>query len=208
MPYYDGTDDKAFIGVAPLSGEHEGFYVGRNSLAGMYGVSISSQQIEMACKFLDYAMCDHCQDYYQWGFEGESYVVNSDGSREYTEKGKDNDWLQSFGINPTFVLPAAQSVEATDILVAPWHAEINRQLRQYIRDPWPDIYATTKESDTVVLEVSSFQVDVEHEGNRGQGDKDIDADFDAYISELNSYSLDEVLEIRQAQYDRYLSALK
>ncbi len=209
LPYYDGTDDKAFIGVAPLSGEHEGFYVGRNSLAGMYGVSTSSQQIEMACKFLDYAMCDHCQDYYQWGFEGESYVVNSDGSREYTEKGKDNDWLQSFGINPTFVLPAAQSVEATDILVAPWHAEINRQLRQYIRDPWPDIYATTKESDTVNLYIADIQNTADTYAIAFiKGDKDIDADFDAYISELNSYSLDEVLEIRQAQYDRYLSALK
>ena len=154
-------------------------------------------------------MCDHCQDYYQWGFEGESYVVNSDGSREYTEKGKDNEWLQNFGINPTFVLPAAQSVEATDILVAPWHAEINRELRQYIRDPWPDIYATTKESDTVNLYIADIQSTADTYAMAFiMGQKDIDADFDAYLSELNSHSLDEVTEIRQAQYDRYLKALK
>ena len=209
LPYYDGTAATAFVGVAPLSGEQQGFYVGRNSLAGLFGVSKSSKQIELACKFLDYAMCDHCQDYYQWGFEGESYVVNSDGSREYTEKGKDNEWLQNFGINPTFVLPAAQSVEATDILVAPWHAEINRELRQYIRDPWPDIYATTKESDTVNLYIADIQSTADTYAMAFiKGQKDIDADFDAYLSELNSHSLDEVTEIRQTQYDRYLNALK
>ena len=209
LPYYDGTAATAFVGAAPLSGEQQGFYVGRNSLAGLFGVSRSSKQIELACKFLDYAMCDHCQDYYQWGFEGESYVVNSDGSREYTEKGKDNEWLQNFGINPTFVLPAAQSVEATDILVAPWHAEINRELRQYIRDPWPDIYATTKESDTVNLYIADIQSTADTYAMAFiMGQKDIDADFDAYLSELNSHSLDEVTEIRQAQYDRYLNALK
>ncbi len=209
LPYYDGTAATAFVGVAPLSGEQQGFYVGRNSLAGLFGVSRSSKQIELACKFLDYAMCDHCQDYYQWGFEGESYVVNSDGSREYTEKGKDNEWLQNFGINPTFVLPAAQSVEATDILVAPWHAEINRELRQYIRDPWPDIYATTKESDTVNLYIADIQSTADTYAMAFiKGQKDIDADLDAYLSELNSHSLDEVTEIRQAQYDRYLNALK
>jgi putative aldouronate transport system substrate-binding protein len=209
LPYYDGTAATAFVGVAPLSGEQQGFYVGRNSLAGLFGVSKSSKQIELACKFLDYAMCDHCQDYYQWGFEGESYVVNSDGSREYTEKGKDNEWLQSFGINPTFVLPAAQSVEATDILVAPWHAEINRQLRQYIRDPWPDIYATTKESDTVNLYIADIQSIADTYAMAFiKGEKDIDADFDTYLSELNSHNLDEVAEIRQTQYDRYLNALK
>ena len=209
LPYYDGTAATAFVGVAPLSGEQQGFYVGRNSLAGLFGVSRSSKQIELACKFLDYAMCDHCQDYYQWGFEGESYVVNSDGSREYTEKGKDNEWLQNFGINPTFVLPAAQSVEATDILVAPWHAEINRELRQYIRDPWPDIYATTKESDTVNLYIADIQSTADTYAMAFiKGQKDIDADFDAYLSELNSHSLDEVTEIRQTQYDRYLNALK
>ena len=208
LPYYDGTKDKAFVGAAPLSGDKKGFYVGRNALAGMFGVSTNSSQIELAVKFLDYAMSDHCQDYYQWGFEGESYTVNSDGSREYTEKGSDNDWLQALGINPAFVLPAAQSVEATDILVADWHAEINRELRQYIKDPWPQIYATSKESDTVNLYMPDIQSTVDESSVAFiTGEKDIDKEFDAYISELEELHLDEVTEVKQAQYDRYLKAL-
>ena len=208
LPYYDGTKNKAFVGVAPLSGEHKGFYVGRNSLSGMFGVSTKSSQIELAVKFLDFAMSEHCQDYYQWGIEGESYVINDDGSREYTEKGKDNDWLQKFGINPAFVLPAAQSVEATDILVADWHAEINRELRQYIKDPWPDIYATSKESDTFNLYMEDVKKKVDESAqNFITGKEDIDSKFDSYIEELSALNLDEIVEIKQAQYNRYLKAL-
>ena len=209
LPYYDGTAKTAFVGVAPLSGDNKGFYVGRNSLSGMFGVNTNSSQIELAVKFLDYAMSDHCQDYYQWGIEGESYVVNADGSRSYTEKGNDNDWLQQFGINPAFVLPAAQSVEATDILVADWHADINASLRQYIKDPWPEIYATSKESDTVNLYMPDIQTKVDKSAlDFITGKKDIETEFDAYISDLEKLHLDEVVEVRQAQYNRYLKALE
>ncbi len=209
LPYYDGTSDTAFVGVPPLSGEQEGFYVGRNSLAGMFGVNTGSANIELSVKFLDYAMSDHCQDYYQWGFEGESYTVKADGSREYTEQGNDNDWLQAFGINPAFVLPAAQSVEATDILVAPWHAQINRDLRQYIKDPWPAIYATSKESDTVNLYMDDIQNTVNESANAFiVGDKNLSDDFDAYIDELDSLNLSEVIDVKQTQYNRYLKALE
>ena len=209
LPYYDGTKATAFVGVPPLSGDSKGFYVGRNALAGMFGVSTKSSQIELAVKFLDYAMSEHCQDYYQWGIEGESYTVNADGSRQYTEKGNDNDWLQQFGINPAFVLPVAQSVEATDILVADWHAAINRDLRKYIKNPWPDIYATSKESDTVNL----YMPDIQEKVNKSAvdfitGAKNLDQDFDAYIADLEVLNIGEVIEVKQAQYNRYLKALQ
>ncbi len=209
LPYYDGTAATAFVGAKPLSGEHEGFYVGRNFLSGMFGVSSKSSQIELAVKFLDYSMSEHCQDLYQWGIEGESYVVNSDGSRSYTEQGQDNDWLQQFGINPSFVFPAQQSVEATDILVADWHAEKNAELRQYVVSPWPDIYATSEESDTVNMYLTDIQTNVDENGTAFiTGTKDIETEFDAYIAGLQALNLEELISIRQAQYNRYLEALK
>ena len=39
LPYYDGTKATAFIGAAPLSGEYEGYYVGRVELGNMFGVN-------------------------------------------------------------------------------------------------------------------------------------------------------------------------
>ncbi len=208
LPYYDGTEKTAFVGAKPLSGTHEGFYVGRNSLMGMFGVNSNSKQTELAVKFLDFAMSEHCQDYYCWGFEGETYTVNADGTRTYTEQALDNDWLQQFGINPSFVLPAFQSVEATDILVADWHARINADLRQYVVDPWPMIYATSDESDTINMYIEDIQTNVDESATAFiMGNKNINTEFDGYISGLEALNLGELVQIRQNQYDRYLKAL-
>jgi len=40
------------------------------------------------------------------------------------------------------------------------------------------------------------------------GEKDIEKEFDSYIDELESLNLDEIVEIKQAQYNRYLKALE
>ena len=93
--------------------------------------------------------------------------------------------LQQFGINPAFVFPAAQSVEATDILVAPWHAEINRDLRQYIRHPWPQIYATSEESDTVNLYMTDIQTKVDESATAFITGTRPMSEFEAYLGELD-----------------------
>ncbi len=207
LPYYDGTAATAFVGAAPLSGEHEGFYVGRVELGNMFAISANSAEPELAAKFLDFAMSDACQDLYQWGIEGESYVVNADGNREFTEKGKDNDWLQQFGINPSFVFPAQQSVASTDVLVADWHAASNAELRPYVVDPWPFIYATSDETDTINAYMTDIQTKVDESSTAFiTGTRDL-SEFDAYLSELEQLQLPAVTEIRQGQYDRFLAAL-
>lgn len=208
LPYYDGTAATAFVGAKPLSGEYEGYYVGRVELGNMFGVSSSSSDIDLACKFLDYAMSDACQELYQWGILGESYEVDDSGNKYFTEQGQDNDWLQQLGINPSFVFPAQQSVEATDILVADWHAECNAELRQYVVDPWPFIYSTTDESDVVNTYMTDIQTLVDENATAFvTGNRSLD-EFDTYIEELNAICLGDVLTVKQAQYDRYKAALE
>ncbi len=208
LPYYDGTAATAFVGAAPLSGEYEGYYVGRVELGNMFGVNSDSSNIELACKFLDYAMSEGCQTMYQWGIEGESYTVDASGNKSYTEQASDNDWLQQLGINPAFVFPAQQSVASTDALVADWHAQINKEQEQYVKDPWPFIYATSDESDTIAMYMTDIQTYVdENTAAFITGTKSL-SDFDSYVSGLNSLNLSAVLTAKQTQYDRYASALK
>ena len=208
LPYYDGTAATAFIGAAPLSGDYEGYYVGRVELGNMFGVNASSKNIDLACKFLDYAMCDACQEMYQWGIEGESYTVDADGKKSYTEQASDNDWLQQLGINPSFVFPAQQSVVSTDALVADWHAECNAWQNQFVKDPWPFIYSTVDESEVI----NTYMVDIETYVNENAtqfitGTKSL-SEFDSYITGLNALNLKDVVDVRSKQYARYLEALK
>ena len=207
LPYYDGTPETGFVGAAPLSGQYEGFYVGRVELGNMFGINTKSKNIILAAKFLDYAMSEECQEMYQWGIEGESYIIDSNGNKAFTEKASDNDWLQQLGINPAFVYPAQQSVFSTDELVARWHADINAKQRAYVKDPWPFIYSTEEESDII----NTYYVDIETyvEENATAfitGTKDL-SEFDNYIAGLNSLNLQQVLDVRKAQYGRFLDAL-
>lgn len=208
LPYYDGTADTAFVGAAPLSSaDYKGFYVGRVELGNMFGVNASSSKVELACKFLDYAMSEPCQEMYQWGIEGESYTVDASGNKSYTEQASDNDWLQQLGINPSFVFPAQQSVVSTDALVADWHAECNAWQEQFVVDPWPFIYSTADESEII----NTYMVDIETYVNENAtafitGTKSLD-NFDSYIEGLDALKLQEVLTVKKNQYSRYYEAL-
>lgn len=208
LPGYDGTAETAFVGGAPLSGEYEGFLVGGTGLGNMFGVLSKSSNIVLACRFLDYAMSEPCQEMYQWGIEGVSYTVAADGTRSYTEQAADNDWLQQLGINPAFVFPAQQSVVATDVLVAPWHAENNAWQRQFIIEPWPFVYSTTEEAEVIDTYMTDIQTYVDENATAFiNGTKSLDI-FDSYISGFEELKLSEVLAVKQAQYQRYLDALK
>lgn len=208
LPYYDGTAATGFVGAAPLSGEYEGYYVGRVELGNMFGVSSSSSNPVLACRFLDYAMSEPCQEMYQWGIEGESYTVDANGNKVFTEQASDNDWLQQLGINPAFVYPAQQSVTSTDALVADWHAEINAWQEQFVVDPWPFIYSTEEESEIINTYYVDIQTYVDENATQFiTGTRSLD-EFDSYISGLDNLNLSEVLQVRQDQYARYLSALQ
>ena len=106
------------------------------------------------------------------------------------------------------VYPAYQSVYATDVLVADWHAEVDKTFEQYMRDPWPFIYSSSEESDTI----AQYQADIDNVVATSAvefitGTKDIETEFDAYIESLKALNIEQLIEIKSAQYQRYQSAL-
>lgn len=207
LTYYDGTMKTGVVLQKPLSGPSKGFYVGRNAIGSVYGVNSKSGKIDLAVKFLDSAMKESNQEMYVWGIEGESYVVGTDGKKTYTKKASDNTWLQGLGINPAQVLPAHQSVEATDALVAPWHAAQDDVIAQYIKSPWPFIYATEDEASVA----SMYMVDIKTYVDEMcvsfiNGTTSLD-NWDSYLAALQKMNLNEVLKIRKAQYERFQSAM-
>ena len=204
--YPDYTGEKGIMaGIPPLSGEEEGYYLSRNPISKIFGVSTADKNPLLAIKFLDYAMGEESQDSYVWGIEGESYTISPDGKKEYTKKASDNNWLQQLGINAG-CLPSQQSVEATDVLLPNWHVEIDKELMAYSRAPWPFIYSTTEEQNVI----SQYLVDITtyvEEMNVAfiTGTTDLDS-FDSYLSTLNNMGLQDLLKVRQDQYKRFLKS--
>ena len=152
-------------------------------------------------------MCEKNQEMYVWGIEGESYTVEPDGTKKYTEKASDNNWLQSLGINPAQVFPAQQSVEATDALVAKWHADQDDVVATYVKSPWPFIYSTEDEASVVSMYMVDIQTYVDEMAVAFVTGTTPLSEYDAYVDALNKMNLQDLLKVKQAQWDRYAKAM-
>ena len=105
------------------------------------------------------------------------------------------------------MFPAQQSVSSTDALVADWHAEINAWQEQFVKDPWPFIYSTDEEAEVINTYLADLQTYVnENAAAFISGTRPL-SEFDAYISGMDALHLSDLLDVRSAQYARYLSAL-
>ena len=208
---YKADSSKGVIaGAAPLSGEHEGFYVGRNPISNIFGINAKSANKDLAIKFLDYAMSEEAQDLYVWGMEGLTYEVDENGERHFLPKcTEDTIWYQGLGINAPN-MPSQQSVPATDVLLAAWHVQNDRDFEEpFIRAPYPEVYSTEEEAEIAGM----YQVDIQTFVDENAiafitGTKNLEEDFDAYIATLESMQIGEMLKVRQAQYDRFAAATK
>ncbi len=208
---YKADPSKGVIaGAAPLSGEYAGAYIGRNPISNIFGINAKSANKELAIKFLDYAMSEEAQDLYVWGMEGLTYEVDADGVRHFLPRcTEDTIWYQGLGINAPN-MPSQQSVPATDVLLAAWHVQNDRDFEEpFIRAPYPEVYSTEEEAEISGM----YQVDIQTYVDENAiafiiGTKNLEADFDAYIATLESMQIGEMLKIRQAQYDRFASATK
>ncbi len=194
-------------GLLPLKGPHgDQFYVGRQALSGIFGITKNAKDPELAFKFLDYASGEEAQTYYTWGIKGVTYE-EQDGKKVFTEQGKNNDFIQKLGIGPVN-LPNTQSTASADVMVAPWHAERDKEIEPFIKAPFPFVYGLPEEAEVenqVMPDISTYVEEMHLKFIMGKESLD---NFDKYVATLKKMNIDQVIKGRQAQYDRYLAASK
>lgn len=196
-----------FKGILPLKGPNgDQFYIGRTPVSGIFGISRDSKNPALAFKFLDYAVSEEAQTYYTWGIKDDTYT-DKDGKKQFTAKGRDNDYIQKLGIGPVN-LPNIQSAESADALVPAWHSQLDKKLEPYIHAPFPFVYALPEEASTDSMAMPDITTYVEEMNFKFvSGSLGLDQ-FDSYLSTLKSMNIDQVIANKQAQYDRYLAAQK
>ena len=208
-PNYDGTEG-IIVGVPPLSGDYQGAYIGRNPVSGVFGVNVKAKDVELAVKFLDAAMSEEAQDLYVWGMEDLTYTVKEDGSREYLPKcTEDAIWYQGLGINAPN-MPSQQSAEATAVLLPDWHVKaIYEQEMPYARSPFPNVYSTEEEVSVISMYLTDLTTYVDERAVAFIcGYASIEDEFDAYLATLKGMQVEELIKVKQAQYDRFAAAMK
>jgi ABC-type sugar transport system, periplasmic component len=203
---YDGKTG-IIKGILPVKGKGgDRFYLGRDSITGMFGITKNCKNPEAAFKFLDMAIGEDAQVLYNWGIEGDTYVMK-DGKRAYTEKGRDNDYIQKFGIDPN-CLPLIQSTAMAEGILPPWHVQFDYAVAPYMKAAWPFIYSLPAEAEVENQYMPDINTYVdEMELKFIMGSESI-SNFDKYVETLKKMNIDKVVAVRQAQYDRYAAASK
>ena len=185
-----------------------------------WGFSKDCKDLDTKFKFIDYCYASQSAVYGMcFGIEGQSFEIK-DGLPVYTSYALNNpdmdktSIIRSLGGMPYFPFTrslngywshgAIQSNQEDPELV-----KAAENMQPYLAQAFPRRMLMTEEEQSVI---GQYMTDIETRVNEMMykfvmGQESLDS-FDKYVEDLNSMGLDKVLEVRQAQYDRYRKASK
>jgi len=175
----------------------------------------TDDKLEIAMRLLDYAYTEEGNLYWNFGTKGVSWDYDADGEPEYTDLlVNDPDGLNDAIAKYSGTVWSASGIQATKLLYLK-----NSQEAIDANDLWfypnedvtakwtvpPGITFTTEETDRLSdIEDSISTYVSEMAAKFITGEESLD-NFDSFLDQLESMNLEEVLEIRQGAYDRYLA---
>ena len=208
----EGTDYKLSPVPSAVSvvGEEPKMSHYRNSYNGSYSISVSTscEDIEAACRFLDYAYGEEGSMLYNYGTEGISYELNGD-SVKFLETVTDNADVTANSARNAYghyfnwaMVSRDYSIlldEESRKIQSGWYANMEDyayptvnhtpQEQQILSDYWTNIDDYCREM------ILKFVIGSESMDN-----------WDDFVATLQStYHVEEVLKVKQDAYDRYIS---
>lgn len=175
-------------------------------------ITSSCQDIELAMRVLDYAYSEEGFMYYNYGTEGETYTIE-DGVPVFTSLILDDpDGISNALDKYTGCQWGTAGIQAKNLYI-----QKNSQLVVDCIDTWttntttadhkfPNVSPTSEESmtgDAIEASLDSYVDEMFYKFIYGEVDIDDDSEWENYLNELESIGLSTMLEIKQAQLDRY-----
>lgn len=175
-------------------------------------ISTNCKNPELAARWLDYGFTEAGHMLFNFGIEGESYTIE-DGKPVFTDLLTNNPEGLSFSqVAVEYTLASGSGTFVQD----PGFVTQSLTYREEQQNAY-DVWANTNMSEHLMPPISFTS---EEQGASAEllndintyametfiafvtGSQSLDT-FDTYLEQLNSYGLEEVLQIRQAAYDRY-----
>ena len=96
------------------------------------------------------------------------------------------------------------------MLLPDWHVEaIAVNEAPYARAPFPAVYSTTDEVSVISMYLTDLTTYVDERAVAFIcGYASIEDEFDSYIETLKGMQVEELIKVKQAQWDRYAEAMK
>ncbi len=178
---------------------------------GAFSVTTASDDIPLLCAIFNEFYTEDGYDFCNWGTEGETYIVNDDGTRSFTD----------VIVNDPYNLGANVMMTYYFFKDGPFLYNNERYLASYsdVQKEAANMWTTSRSA----AQLSTQTVDQMYESYTLQsdistvyqeyvvkfivGDKDLDADWQEFMDMLASCGLDRFMELGQIGVDQYADRL-
>lgn len=183
-----------------------------------WGISSQCKDPVTLIKFFDYMFTEEGSTLMNWGIEGETYTVNDDGTKSYTDTVLNSEqtplgYLRSLGIQ--YRVGMLQDAEYEYAFMTPEAsaaAKLYNSNPQWYREDMPPYldgelglkYSTDDEAEykKIMSEVRPYVDEMFQKWLLGASD--FEEDYDGFIKELKSRGIERAIEINQTAYDTFL----
>ena len=179
--------------------------------AEMLSISTSCEDIELAMRWIDVGYTEVGAYISNYGVEGYSYEINSDGVPEFTDLVINNESLtvtEAISVYTPRFMSAITYVSASDCLYTEKTFEAMKAWgsNRSGEGTYPALaIMTADETDTFNTTWSDIAVVVTESTVKFiTGDRDL-AEYDDFVSTLESMGIEECISLKQDAYDRYLA---
>ncbi len=203
------------VAVPPLGPHGDQFYEINPATDGnRFAISKDAKNPELAIKWLDYLFAsEQGQLLFNYGIEGVTYTM-VDGKPQYTEEITNNPKYPnpamalgsygSYGRFPQIVTREALS-EQSGILMPEASIKRLQGIKEYYRSTFPSVMSTPEESSSysrLMADINTYREEMVAKFITGAEPL---SNFDKFVQTLKTMGIDDVVKIKQAQYDRWIS---
>ena len=202
-----GVDGSYTLVMPPASGDK--LITKRDSTWNHYGITKYCDDPVTAIKWMDYVWgSDEGVTINEWGIEGQTFDYDENGNKYYTDFVRANpdgldpyNALRSLGASDTILVRTPAEVYAA--LVDPYVLAYGESLRDQRVEPFPQVMATEEEQaiiDRISPDLSTYCNEMIEKFITGIEPLD---NFDAFVEKVNEIGMEELLAVKQAQFDRF-----
>ena len=176
-------------------------------------ISTSCEDVELACRYMDFFYSAEMEEVGTYGIEGEAYTVDADGNKQFTDLILNNPEGMALRVAMTIYcfedMPFAVNYDRTYMASLPEAVEAMKVWSVQSDAEWsyPNNAAfTTDESSeyaTIYADISTYVS--ESIPQFITGTLSVEDDYDTFQQTLKDMGIDRCVELRQQAYDRFVS---
>lgn len=179
-----------------------------------WAVSASCKDIPDAVKLFDYVYSKDGSLLFNFGTQGNSYNVGSDGKPHYTDTVKNyakgpTIWIRENGLQAFLGMRQMKEYEEDNCGSDNERTQLFNYIdKNYFTDPQPTLNLTEEENTQYQEKYTAIKTYVEEHIMKFMTGKEPISNWDTYVNQVKSLGIDDLQKLKTNAYERYLELAK